>query len=295
MDARVLDIGTGTGLLAMMAARAGAKHVTACEAFAPMAAVARNVIAANTSTTLPAAAAASIDVIAERSTSLSAGEPKVDLIVTEIFDTDLLGEGVLGSVADALRRLAKPGATVVPAGATVYVQPVQSDLLASWDGVNLEAMLTRAAAAATAAGDAAMASMLTASVAQAPAAPASPASPCTGRGLLYDLHVDMLAPYLEVLAPPAAVLEFDFARSADHVAAAAAEATTRWTAGQGPLSLRNGKGRIDALVVWWVLHLDAEAKISTAPAWVDAENAAAQWRDHWLQVPFLRNFFCVKK
>ncbi len=32
----VLDIGTGTGLLAMMAVRCGADKVTACEAFKPM-------------------------------------------------------------------------------------------------------------------------------------------------------------------------------------------------------------------------------------------------------------------
>ncbi len=138
----VLDIGTGTGLLAMMAAREGACRVTACEAYAPMASVAVQVIASNAAQCNTAA----IDVIAKRSTELPASLHKADLIVTEIFDTDLLGEGVLGSLADAMTRLAKPTATVVPAGATVYVQPVQSTLLASWDAVDLDAALRAAAA-----------------------------------------------------------------------------------------------------------------------------------------------------
>ena len=43
----VLDIGTGTGLLAMMAASEGADSVTACEEFPPMAECASRVIADN--------------------------------------------------------------------------------------------------------------------------------------------------------------------------------------------------------------------------------------------------------
>ena len=43
----VLDIGTGSGLLAMMAARAGAGRVTACEVSPHIAAAARQVVADN--------------------------------------------------------------------------------------------------------------------------------------------------------------------------------------------------------------------------------------------------------
>ncbi|MBN8501100.1 MAG: 50S ribosomal protein L11 methyltransferase [Sphingomonadales bacterium] len=43
----VLDIGTGSGLLAMMAARAGAAHVHACEFEPRLARTAREIIAAN--------------------------------------------------------------------------------------------------------------------------------------------------------------------------------------------------------------------------------------------------------
>lgn len=45
--ALVLDIGTGTGLLSMMAVRHGADSVIACEAFRPMSRCAIDVIKAN--------------------------------------------------------------------------------------------------------------------------------------------------------------------------------------------------------------------------------------------------------
>ena len=45
--ARVLDIGTGTGLLSMMAARHGADSIIACESFKPMSQCAQNTIDLN--------------------------------------------------------------------------------------------------------------------------------------------------------------------------------------------------------------------------------------------------------
>lgn len=111
----VLDIGTGSGLLAMMAARAGAASVVACEANSLLAATAREIVAAN--------GFSEIRVIAKHSTDLDIGEvgPPADVIVHEIFGHDVVGEGVLPAMADAVSRLGAPGVRAVPARASVRV------------------------------------------------------------------------------------------------------------------------------------------------------------------------------
>jgi type II protein arginine methyltransferase len=106
----VFEAGAGTGLLAILAAQAGAGHVFTCERNPLLAAVARDVIAQN-------GFADRITVIPKDSTDVRVGadlpEP-ADLMVAEIVDNDLLGEGVLGVMEDAWRRLLKPGAIVLP-------------------------------------------------------------------------------------------------------------------------------------------------------------------------------------
>jgi Tfp pilus assembly protein PilF len=107
---RVLDIGTGTGLLAMMAARAGAKCVTTCEAVVPIAEWAGEIIAHN-------GLADRIAVIARRSTDLTVGvglRERAQVLVTETFSSDLLSEGVLPAIEHAHEHLLTPNAVVIP-------------------------------------------------------------------------------------------------------------------------------------------------------------------------------------
>ena len=120
----VLDIGAGSGLLAMMAARAGAARVFACEANPALAATARAIVAAN-------GFGDRVRILACHSSALDAArdlDGGADLIVSEIFSNDLIGEGALPALAQAMTVLAKPGARIVPAAATIRVA------LADYDG-----------------------------------------------------------------------------------------------------------------------------------------------------------------
>jgi len=116
-DSNVFEIGTGSGLLAMMAARAGANTVTTCEAVGIVANAAKSVIASN-------GLADKIKVIAKRSNELSVGSDLPvagDIMVSEILSSELLGEHVLPSIEDAKRRLLKPNARIIPSAASLMV------------------------------------------------------------------------------------------------------------------------------------------------------------------------------
>jgi len=113
---RVLDIGTGSALLAMMAARTGAERVYACEADPRLAMTAREIVAAN-------GLSDRIVILPSHSARLKAADLDggVDLVLSELFSQDLLGEGLLPTLADARRRLCLPGAIFLPDTASVRV------------------------------------------------------------------------------------------------------------------------------------------------------------------------------
>ncbi len=118
---RMLEIGTGTGLLAMMAARAGAAEVVTCEMNPAVAAAATDIIARN-------GFADRVRVIAKHSDALDVeadlGGP-MDLLVSEIVSNELLGEDVLPAHERAVRDLLKPGARVIPARGVIRVAPAE--------------------------------------------------------------------------------------------------------------------------------------------------------------------------
>jgi Tfp pilus assembly protein PilF/predicted RNA methylase len=119
-DDVVLDLGgsTGSGLLPMMAARAGAQKVFTCESSQPISEMTRRIIAVNGFNE-------KITVLSKPSKFL---ELKKDLnvpasvIISDILDVTLVGGGVLPVLRYASKYLTQDGCKFIPAGATLFGQ-----------------------------------------------------------------------------------------------------------------------------------------------------------------------------
>ena len=111
----VVEIGTGSGVLAASAAKAGARHVYAIERVPSTARLAREFFAENGIT--------NVTVLEGDSTRIDLPENGT-LLMSEIIGNDPLAEGVIPSVRDALDRLLKPNAKLIPnwirIGATLF-------------------------------------------------------------------------------------------------------------------------------------------------------------------------------
>jgi precorrin-6B methylase 2 len=108
----VLDIGTGTGIYALAAARAGARHVYAVEA-GRIALLAKHLFAAN-------GLAHRITLIRGPSTEAWLAE-RADVLISELIGNEPLGEHVIGITQDATKRLLKPRARLIPESIRIYV------------------------------------------------------------------------------------------------------------------------------------------------------------------------------
>ncbi len=112
----VLEIGTGSGLVAMMAARAGAGRVITCEVLPVLAEVAQETVARNN-------LADRITVIPKKSTQLELGTDlpeRADVFVSELVNIGMLAPNMLQVLSHARHNLVKPGAKIIPAAARVY-------------------------------------------------------------------------------------------------------------------------------------------------------------------------------
>ncbi|XP_053994662.1 protein arginine N-methyltransferase 7 isoform X1 [Hylaeus volcanicus] len=264
-EANVLDIGTGTGLLSMMAAKCGADSVTACEAFTPMAKCAIKIIEEN-------GFKDKIKLIQKRSTKMIVGkdgdmEKKANILVTEVFDTELIGEGALSTFRHALDYLLEEDSIVVPHSATIWVQVIESPAVHAWNTTQPIQYKNRC--------------LLN--------TPHSVKS-CFGAAAVHDIQLTQFpCNAFRPLLPPQAIFRFDFSGKTpllyNEKVCLHAKPTSNGTA--------------HAIFMWWDLNMDIDNQVllSCAPVWEHPDAKKLQdegislteiadlipWRDHWMQ------------
>lgn len=136
-ETTVADIGAGTGLLGLMAAKLGAREVFLYEA-AEVAGVAAKVLKAN--------GARNCHLIPCHSTEM-VDPPRVDVVVSETLGNYAFEEHMIETLADAKKRFLKPGGVIIPRALEQFVAPVVSDRIQvefdAWEGAGLDLSVAR--------------------------------------------------------------------------------------------------------------------------------------------------------
>nr|XP_021528212.1 protein arginine N-methyltransferase 7 isoform X3 [Aotus nancymaae] len=251
--ALVLDIGTGTGLLSMMAVTAGADFCYAIEVFKPMADAAVKIVEEN-------GFSDKIKVINKHSTAVTVGPEgdmpcRANILVTELFDTELIGEGALPSYEHAHRHLVEENCEAVPHRATVYAQLVESRRMWSWNKLFPIRVQT--------------------SLGEQIIVPPVDLERCPGAPSVCDIQLNQVSPAeFTVLSDVLPMFSVDFSKQ---VSSSAACHSRQFE----PLA----SGRAQVVLSWWDIEMDPEGKIkcTMAPFWAHSDPEEMQWRDHWMQ------------
>ena len=133
-DAVVLDVGCGTGILSLFAARAGAKRVFAVDA-SDIAEKAEKIVRANGLANIITVIRGKVEEV-----SLPEGITEVDIIISEWMGYGLLYESMLDSVLRARDRFLRPGGVMAPSQCRMMLglcdgSEIHKDRIGFWEDV----------------------------------------------------------------------------------------------------------------------------------------------------------------
>uniref|UniRef100_A0A8C6U3S4 Protein arginine methyltransferase 9 n=1 Tax=Neogobius melanostomus TaxID=47308 RepID=A0A8C6U3S4_9GOBI len=247
----VLDIGTGTGILGMCAKKAGASEVYACELSKTMYELACEVVSAN-------GLGGSINILHMKSLEMEVPRdiPKrVSLVVTETVDAGLFGEGIMESLIHAWHNLllprqtdesesSEPSATgrVIPAGATVFGMAIKCPEIRRHHGLCVSEV-----GGLSLADSGELRSPVSCS-----SVPDDSMEPYTTERL------SRLPGGYTALTLPFTALNIDFNNVQELEGLSSRPVQQMWL----PVTQ---EGELDALAVWFQLHLDEDNSLSTKP------------------------------
>ncbi|XP_034644730.1 protein arginine N-methyltransferase 7 isoform X3 [Trachemys scripta elegans] len=208
-----------------------------------------------------------IKVINKHSTEVTVGpdgdmQCRANILITELFDTELIGEGALPSYEHAHKYLVQEGCEAVPHRARVYAQLVESKRMWSWNklfpvhvqGEDDEKIIVFP----------------------------SEIENCPGVPSVYDIQLNQV-PWSDftVLSDVVTMFSVDFSKQVN-------SSSTYYTAKLEPIK----SGMAQVILSWWDVDMDPSGmiKCTMAPYWVQPTSNDVQWRDHWMQcVYFLPN------
>ena len=138
-DKIVLDIGCGTGILSIFAARAGAKHVYSIE-FADIADYAKEIVKMN-------GYEDKITIIKSKVEEAELPVKKVDIIISEWMGYFLLYESMLDTVLYARDKWLEKDGLILPDRASIHIGALEDrdykrSKLDFWDGVGYDIDMT---------------------------------------------------------------------------------------------------------------------------------------------------------
>lgn len=235
----ILDIGTGTGLLSMIAAKAGATNVLAFEREPSLAFVASSLINAN-------GMSDAIDVVNQNCQEVSLGDGKAALILHEIFGTDPLSEQILPTMRFVQEAMTIPSTRFIPA-------QFKSFAALAWSGGRLGQVHCKA-----------------------PSDEGSVDLSCIEAFVPWKVEANLVdVPGLLLLSEPSEVLFFDLevrplpmeGSGAVNASLCAPTSPEEYVAkGQClPLGSSLGDRIVDCIVSWFVADMGAGGALSTAP------------------------------